>query len=158
MDNTLYAPPRAVVADIVPGPSMARPWQVRVAVALCWLIVVLTVPDLVNSILAAVPDVSRLTAFLAAIYGLAIVVVVLLATLNVLMARGYRWARIVFSVVTLLDLLVRCQNVSVGFEQAWYFGVLNIAVTLLDIAALCLLFTGPANAWFKTRGGQIEAS
>jgi hypothetical protein len=158
MNNDPYAPPKAVVDDVISGPPMTRPWQVRVAVAICWLIVVFTIPEFFEgAFLSGIGDV-REKAFLAFLIGFAVGVLALLAVLNVLLARGYRWARIVFSVFSLLDLLTRIQNALTSFDQGWYMGLLNVLEGLLTIAALCLLFTGPANAWFRTRGGQVEAA
>jgi hypothetical protein len=157
MDNTPYAPPRAPVADVIPGLPMPRPWQVRAALVLCWLIPVFTFPELADDLFTSVPGDAQETSFFVFLAGFVIVAFALLGLLYMLLARGYRWARIVFAVFSLLDLISRVKSAPEGFAQAWYLGVLNIVVMLLSVAALCLLFTGPANAWFRTRGGRIEA-
>ena len=66
-------------------------------------------------------------------------------------------ARVVFSIMTLLDVFSRARALSTGSERAWYWSAQSVLMCLLGVAALVLLFTGPANAWFRTRGGRVEA-
>src|SRR5262245_24042325 len=109
MNNDPYAPPQAVVADIAPEPRAIGPWQVRVAVALCWLNAALTIPEVVVNVFESTPGHVRSALFFAAMAGVAIVVTAFLVFMYVFLGRGYRWARVVFSIVTLLDVLGRIQ-------------------------------------------------
>jgi hypothetical protein len=155
MTNDLYAPPRSAVADVIPGPLMSRPWQVTLAVRLCWTSALLSLPVVVDVVWfqgpAGVPR-SVYVGIMSAVY---VPLFALMIVLFVFLARGYRWARVVYSVLTLLGLLGLIQSVPDGFARTWYLGVLNVLVGLLDAATVWLLFTGPANLWFRTRGGRI---
>jgi hypothetical protein len=79
----------------------------------------------------------------------------LFVVLYVTMARGFRWARIAYSVLTLLGLFGAYKFIPQTFERATYLGVLYVIVGVLGIATLWLLFTAPANAWFRTGGGRL---
>jgi hypothetical protein len=155
MNNDLYAPPRAAVADVIPGPLMARPWQVTLAVRLCWLSTLLALPAVID-VLSKTPVGVERPAYLAITLAVYVPLFALSFVLYVLMARGYRWSRIVYSALTLFGLVGIVRYAPDEFARAWYLGVLNILVGLLGAATLWLLFTGPANAWFRTRGGRIE--
>ena len=155
MANDLYAPPRAAVADVIPGPPMARPWQVTLAVRLCWLSTLLSLPDVIDTLYfrphAGVPDAvyrGTLLAFYLPMFALVVVVYVYLA-------RGYRWSRVLYSALTLIGLVGMIRLIPDDFARTWYLVVFNALVGLLGAATLWLLFTGPANAWFRTRGGRI---
>jgi hypothetical protein len=157
MDNTPYAPPQAPVADITPGPLMTRPWQVRVAVWLCSLGLLMTLPEAIRDFLFAHSGVNQMD-YKGAMLFVYVPLCGLFGLLFVLLAHGIRWARIGYSVLTLLGLFGMMQSVPLSFERAWYFGVLNLLTGLMSAVTLWLLFTGPANAWFRTRGGRIEAT
>jgi hypothetical protein len=156
MDNSPYAPPQAVVADVIPGPTMIRPWQVRVAVALCWLGTLLTLPEASHEFLLPHEDVEQ-SVYVGVLLVAYVPLYALFCLLYVLMARGHRWARVVYAALQLLGYLAMFQTVPASFDRGWLYGVLNVLVGLQGVATLWLLFTGAANAWFRTRGGRIEA-
>jgi hypothetical protein len=154
MTNDLYAPPRAAVADVIPGPIMARPWQVTLAVRLAWLSLFLPLPAIYDELFvstSAEASPPMLLGFFLTTYA---ILIALLIVLFVSMARGYRWARIVYSALVLWGLFEMFRSVPAEFERTWYFGVLHVVENLIGAATLWLLFTGPANAWFRTRGGR----
>jgi hypothetical protein len=74
-------------------------------------------------------------------------------------ASAYRaaspWQLIGYVALTLLGLLGSYQSIPNNFARATYLGVLSIVVGLLGILTVCLLFTAPANAWFRTGGGRL---
>jgi hypothetical protein len=156
MNNDLYAPPRAVVADVISGPLMARPWQVTLAVYLAGVCLLLPLPGVFDAFMLQTPAELReplLWGFLLALFAL---LIALYIVLFVSMARGYRWARIVYSALTLWGLVDTYRSISDTLARAWYFVVLDIGESVVGAATLWLLFTSAANAWFRTRGGRIE--
>lgn len=134
---------------------MARPWQVRTAVGLCFLSLLLELPGVVDELWFRIPDDIRATSFFGVMIGVISLVIVLICVLIVLLAHGYRWARVVYAIVALLGLAQVFSSVPESFGRATYLGILSVVAYTLDVAALCLLFTRPANAWFRTRGGRI---
>ncbi len=156
MNNDLYAPPRAAVADVTPGPLMARPWQVTLAVNLAWVCLLLPLPGVYDMLMFEIPADIREPLFVKFLLTACALLIALYIVLFVSMARGYRWARIVYSVLTLWGMVDTYRSISDSFARAWYFGVLDIGEIVFGAAALWLLFTSAANAWFRTRGGRIE--
>ena len=156
MDNSPYAPPQAPVADVTPEALMARPWQVRAALGLWVLSLLVTLPAFIRDLRGSHGDVDQ-TLYRISLLTAGVPLCALIVLMFVLLARGYRWARIIYSALTLLGFFGMFRTVPVSFELAWYFGVLNVLSGLLGAATLWLLFTGPANAWFRTRGGRFEA-
>ncbi len=69
----------------------------------------------------------------------------------IFMRRGQNWARIVLAVVGGLLVLFALVSLAGGTAGAVVQSLLTLVVV---IAALVLMFTGPANAWFAARRGS----
>src|SRR5687767_14633584 len=150
MNNDLYAPPRAAVADVVPGPLMARPWQVTLAVYLACVCLLLPLPGVYDQLMFQTPAEVREPLLLKFFLTAYAILIALFIVLFVSMARGYRWARIVYSALTLWGMVEMYRSMADTFARAWYFGVLDVGEGLVGAATLWLLFTSAANAWFRT--------
>jgi hypothetical protein len=86
----------------------------------------------------------------SAIFTLAALAVAItfLGVLTRSLARGGRWARNLYSVITVISIAQMYRTLPVDFAHATSLGWLNIAAHALGMLTLGLLFTRPANAWF----------
>jgi hypothetical protein len=142
MPKNPYAPPSADVADLPrPEPTRARPKQVAFATLLLWIGLVLSLPGLY---LAA----SRSEdGFHPVVMGVSGAMYVFAAVLNVLIYRGYNWARIVTLILTLISLPMYFLDEPIPLSATET--ALNLVVLLLEVVALYLIFTNPGALWFK---------
>ena len=151
MTHNPYAPPGAVVADAPDPPSMPRPWQVSWASWMCVLSVAAGIPDFTREV---VTDTNRDAMGVAWFVLLGIVIAVFAAFAAWVIPsiyRGHRWARVAYCVYALLGILGLFSWLSEKFAVAWYFGVLSLLGTALDLAVVVLLFLPAANAYFDQR-------
>ena len=63
--------------------------------------------------------------------------------------QGRNWARIVHLVFLGLGLVMIYWALPKTFSMSTIRGVVYVVQTLLNVAAMMLLFSRPANAWFK---------
>ena len=63
--------------------------------------------------------------------------------------KGWRWGRILYAVVVVLGVVSAFTAVPVWFQRSLFLGVTDLLSNLADIAALVMLFTPAANAWFR---------
>jgi uncharacterized membrane protein (DUF2068 family) len=152
MDHNPYSPPQTEVREAPPDDIEQRPRQVKLAVRLFWVELVVGVVQfattLPSSNRGAEPIVIALTvAFLGVLFvAEAIVIYKLWVRRN--------WARYVALVATLLGLLEFVQSISRGHLTTAPGELGFSAVELvLDAVALFLLFTSPGKEWFKKPKG-----
>jgi hypothetical protein len=146
MEQNPYAAPAARVADADAVRPAERPIQVTRAVWLLWT--VLALGTVVNFIRpqGAVP-MGMLMAIVIWLLSTAIYVLFI-----VKIAAGRNWARIVYLVLTLLGFLFIPVSWSVLVEvmkSSVLYTVVYFLNTAISVYALYLLFTKPANAWFR---------
>jgi hypothetical protein len=145
MDRNPYAAPSAPVSDPLPQP-IERPPQVKWAVQLLWLTLLLGVASLIAN-----PRKLEGVELIATIAGGA-VMVGLEAWLIVKIASGRNWARIVYLILTVLGFAsigIAWQTYVATFSASALTAVLYALQTVTEIAALYLLFTKPGARWFK---------
>ena len=151
MTHNPYAPPTAIVADAPDPPSMPRPWPVTWASWMCVLSMTAAVPDFVREV---ANDHERgsmgalwwvlLVLFIGVFVGFGALVIPAIY-------RGRGWARLAYCAFAALGIAGIYWYLSEKFAAAWYFGVLNLLSTALDLAVIVLLFLPAANAYFNLR-------
>jgi hypothetical protein len=72
------------------------------------------------------------------------------AMLNVMIARGYNWARIAYLVLTVLSAAILWSTWQQLIGEGSIELVLNAVSVALELVALFLLFTRPGSLWFRT--------
>jgi hypothetical protein len=159
MTHNPYSPPSAPVSDSpeVHPPRGPRPWQVTRAIYLCCLSLAFAVPGVVHGILTdeSIEDMDVqlyrviLAAFMALIFAVIVWVVVSIYL-------GRRWARLVYAALTALGVISAWTDVPEAFSTAWFYGVLYLSSTALDVAIVVLLFMAEPNAWFSQDGRRAH--
>lgn len=138
-----YAPPQT---PFVIEANRPVPLGIRVAVAMLALSLACDIPivDLGSNDETSLPMIALSLALIASIYGLYVFFIFKVY-------QGKHWARIITLICTffagLTWLLPGEVNGIVGSTE-W---VLNVTSVALDTFALLILFTKPANAWFKAK-------
>jgi hypothetical protein len=147
-----YAPPSSTVSDIESGAPMERPRVVRIAYALCWLSMVVSIPSIVDALVTE----GEATGDTQAIYigfGLIYVAILGFGVYVILsIGRARNWARIVYTVLTALSLVAVLGSLEESFQRPWYSWSADLLTTSMDIAIVALLFRPAANEWYGLRG------
>jgi len=139
-DNN-YAPPKAQVADVVPLIRLRLPGEVLIAVFLLYAVIGLIATGYVVADKRLWPPYFE--------YGL-VLTGALWMLIPYFISRRSRVARVVLLVLVLFALLGTALNLvfhvhgpTIPRPMAW-------AAVVLRVIAICLLYTKPANAWFKS--------
>jgi len=131
---------------------MERPRVVRIAYALCWLSMVMSIPSIVDAIATEGESAGNVQAIYigfgllyAAILGFGVYVILSIG-------RARNWARIVYTVLTALSLVAVLGSLEESFQRPWYSWSADLLTTSMDIAIVALLFRPAANEWYRLRG------
>jgi hypothetical protein len=141
-----FAPPLSDVRD-QESPRSPPPAGVALAIRFLWISLALGIPSFLYGF-------SRSPGGVA--FGISVVVQLALvgfaAYINVSIYRARNWARIVALVLTVLEVGILLFGLT-STEEAVIEVVCNWVAAALDVAAMYLLFTRTASAWFKRTGG-----
>lgn len=144
-----YAPPKATVEDVSSGAEPPRPAAVTRALQLLWAAVAVSfVSGILNAFLTETPDVPRGLYLGFMIFGWVAGFLIIWWILTSI-ARGKNWARIVqlvlflFGIVGVLMVFAMPQEVPAAI---WVLYAIQMA---LNLWGMILLFSPPANAWFR---------
>ena len=142
-----YTPPSSNVTDVTPERS--KPRQVRWAVKLLWIDLMLSVPAAFLSYQRGADQydgagAAIAVALTAALFALAAFVIVNLD-------RGFNWARIIQVVLVGLALLMMSVPGNDLAPPAPIETVLEYVTLALEIIALYLVFTRPGTSWYARR-------
>lgn len=137
-----YAPPRTTFAIEANRPA---PLGVRIAVAILSLSLACSIPNVsLGSIReTSLPMIASNVAGIASFYGLYVFFIFKVY-------QGKHWARIITLMFTIFAGLTWVAPERVNGIYGSTEWVLNITSLVLDTFALLILFTKPANTWFKT--------
>lgn len=144
--NDRFAPPTSDVGDRAPERE-PPPGRLVLAVKLLWASLALGIPSLVYE--AGRSADGAVASFIGLAVQLAMVAFV--AYVNVSIFRGRNWARIVGLLLTLLEVAFLLAAPTLP-DAAVIETVCNWIAAALDVAAMVMLFTLPASAWFKPFG------
>jgi len=141
-----FAPPLSAVEDRRPRWS-PPPRGVALAVRFLWISLAMGLPSCAYELNRSPGgvDFAISVAFQVALLAFG-------AYINVSIYRARNWARIVALVLTVLEtgaLLFGLTSANAAVIEV----ICNWVATALDIAAMCLLFTDAASAWFRRKGG-----
>ena len=136
-----YAPPRTGVGDVVSGVPIAKPPQVRYAVALMWISLFLDIVDTV-----ADPPFAEAELVPQAIIALVLVVQ---AVFIVLVSAGHNWARILFLVMFALGTLMALSDFGEQYARSRLVAWIDVSSMVVEALALYLIFTRPGSRWFR---------
>ena len=147
--NNPYAPPKAAVGDVSSGAEPPRPEPVSRALKLLWAAVAVSfVSGIINAYLTETPGVPKAMFAGMMVVGWVVGLVIIWWILSSI-GKGKNWARIVqlvffiFGILGVLMVFAMPQQVP-GVVWALY------AVQMgLNTWGVILLFSGPANAWFR---------
>ncbi len=146
MSRNPYSPPTASVADPPPGAPLVRPVVVRRAVQLLWISFG---GGFLGGIFHAGPSEPwTITLGFMAAFGS------ILAWLIVKIAGRRNWARITYLILAVVSDVDSVSSLPSSRDLYHAYPgvlVLDISGLVLEAVALCLLFTRPANAWFRVR-------
>jgi hypothetical protein len=128
------------------SPEAAKPSSVVLSVRLLWGALALGVLRLLleSPKLAATPN-------LMVMAGGFVVALAIYALLIAKISSGRNWARMIFLVLMLADLLLSMPGVVGGFGRAPLGASMALAGAGLQVWALVLLFTDPGKAWFQKK-------
>jgi peptidoglycan/LPS O-acetylase OafA/YrhL len=152
-DDRRYLPPTAELLDVDAEREIAeRPRQVRWATVLLWLSFTLgTAVTAYDWRQATGADPSELApATTAVIAGFTVALFALNAFLNVMVYQGRNWARIVYLGVALLGVAFFFLPGD-GEPESLTERVAYAMGSVLDLAAMALVFTRPGSLWFRRR-------
>jgi Ca2+/H+ antiporter len=152
MNDNRYAAPAAAVADLDEAAITDRPNNVVIAVYLLWFQLAIGIPGMVYQVLNPSTEVAAgamRTALFVTTSLIVIGSVALYAFLNWKCWQGRNWARIVHLIFLILGLVMIFWALRATFTQSRIQGVVYIVQMMLNVAAVVLLFTRPASAWYK---------
>jgi hypothetical protein len=154
MSHNPYTPPAAVVADVETLTPLARPRHVTIAVHLLWITLVIGVPGAIYSLVTG--ENSAMSRGMQIAFSLVVWAISWTIAIWLLLSvrKGKNWARIVEAVFLGLGLLFAFWAVRLMFTMGWYMGGIYLLQTVLNTAAVALLFTPSSNAWFRAIKNQ----
>jgi hypothetical protein len=148
MATNPYSAPKAVVADpkLV---AVERPRVVTRAVALLWISFLAA---LVSSYLdVAFPEDAGADSVWIGIFVITTIWLAVVAWLIFKLARGRNWARFLYLILAVLSyglLAFAWQEFAADFRNEPVKAAVGVAGMTMELVAMYLLFTKPANAWY----------
>jgi hypothetical protein len=148
-----YQPPKALVADVAPGEDKTPiPMLANIGVGLLWINFTL---NLIGGAiqLPGVLERSRQfgTAMAVSLIGVVVVLTLLLACVIHFISRRRHWARILYLAIFLIGLPFFLLAIGQTFASSFATGIGAVLKTMVQAAALMLLFLPSSNAWFRAR-------
>jgi hypothetical protein len=125
---------------------------VVIGVSLLWIQLALGIPGMVYQALNPGVEITEEMVRTIALVTMAVVMlgsVALYSLLNWKCWQGRNWARIVHLVFLGLGLAMTFWALPQTFSRSTMLGVMYVVQTLLSVAAMVLLFSRPANAWYR---------
>jgi hypothetical protein len=146
MSENPYNPPKSEVRDSPSVRAIAeRPRQILLyAVALLWVSLALGIPTAIYDYKKASTE-----AFAPFVLVVMILVYALGICLNIFVARGHNWARIVLLIFTGVTILSFIGYIEEYLQDPMVYVVLNALTIVMDGVALYLLFSRPGALWFR---------
>lgn len=80
-----------------------------------------------------------------------IVITLVFLFLTYRIGKGANWARITMLILVILSVISKITYIPIVFSTSFMVGIVSIVVMLLQIIALCFLFSKVSRAWFKGR-------
>lgn len=142
---TPYSPPKSKVTDPPEAEHpFPKPLQVRIAVALLWISILLVAPTTYVEYTVTQDNAARV--ILLVFTG---VMIAFACFLNVKISSGRNWARVTFLIVLVLSWIL--MFLPGGRDLTTMEIAVNGASAIVDAVAAYLLFTRPGALWFLPR-------
>jgi hypothetical protein len=156
-EDRRYAPPSTPLRDVEAEHELSeRPVQVRWASVLLWLSFTLGGALAVHELRQA-SSAELAPAVDAVLAGFTVGALAISALLNVMIYKGHNWARIVYlllAVLAVVLLLVPSEGQALTMTETLGYALSS----LLDFAAMALVFTKPGALWFRRRRFRTAAA
>jgi len=78
-----------------------------------------------------------------------VIIILLFLFLTYRVGKGANWARITMLVLIILGVIIKIAYIPLVFGTSFMVGVSLIVVMILQILALCFLYSKSSNSWFK---------
>jgi hypothetical protein len=140
--NHNYAPPKAPVADPAPSVTPPMPSQVRVAVYLLYAQIALVMVSTFAVLQKTLPFYGQLSG---------VGTVAIWALVPYFISKASRLARVILVVLVLLAVAGTAVTLSLHLHVSTIPRSISWIAFALRVIATGLLFTKPANAWFKRK-------
>ena len=153
MAHNPYTPPDAPVTNIGFAPAPPRPWQLKAALGIMSLALLVTLLNVtMRPVVLTMNHDETLEIIRQVVY---LLMFALLVVLVVCTGRGHRWARIVYSALAVMSLVGALGGLPASFPRPRFDRVLYLLSITADSATVVLLFTPASNARFRRRA-QVE--
>jgi hypothetical protein len=144
-----YAPPKAVVDDVSSGTEPPRPANVSRAMQLLWAAVAISfVSGILNAYLTETPNVPKSMYVGFLLFGWVVGFLIVWWILSSI-GKGKNWARIVQLVLFLFGIFGMLMVFAMPQKVSAVIWVLYAIQMGLNLWGMVLLFSAPANAWFR---------
>ncbi len=147
MDRNPYAAPVVNVDQV--KELRERPWPVKTALLLLSLSLAMSVPHVVFRFTRETAGGGLRNVELVVLVVSLVTMLTLASVIFTAIWRGWRWGRILYAIVVVLGSISALSAIPVWFRRSTYLGAMDLVSTLADIAALAMLFTPAATAWFR---------
>ncbi len=145
-----YKPPAAKVADVEWPPPIERPFNVTWGIRFLWLEMLISLPGYFETFAQPAEQTDRtVQTFVTAFIAVIVVSMLVMAWLTVMAWKGRNWARIAHLVVLLIGVAVGLWLVPSISEESPAYDVAYLLQSVLNVVGVGLLFTPPANAWYR---------
>jgi len=149
MSSTPYAPPKAPAGD--PLESLKMPREVRAAIALSWIVLVLKSGNNLWKI-SQDPEVGADLLFTSLWLGITATAIALTAVFIYFASRHRNWGRVGLLVWTLGSWVFWLMYPPAFSEYPWWKWTITATLIAMELVALLLLFGEKGSAWYRLRG------
>jgi hypothetical protein len=157
-DDRRYAPPSTPLRDVEAERELSeRPAQVRWATALLWLSFTLGAALAVYELRHG-SSAELAPAVDAVLLGFTVGALAFSALLNVMIFKGHNWARIVYLLLAVVAVVLLLMPSEEGQALTLTETIGYALSSLLDFAAMVLVFTRPGALWFQRRRFKTAAA
>ena len=128
---------------------MDAPAQVKTAITLLWLSLLISIVD---ALVTVIPEEKDIRVALSVIVAATFVLWGLLIHFT---SRRRNWARILLLTLTVLGLALYFVWPEDLLLAPWWSLAATAIYTVLDVAALIMLFSGPGAEWFRGQATKV---
>lgn len=78
-----------------------------------------------------------------------VIIIILFLFLTYQIGKGANWARVTMLILVILNVISKIAYTPIVFATSFMVGVSSIVVMILQIIAMCFLYSKASNSWFK---------
>jgi hypothetical protein len=145
-----YKPPTARVADVEPPLPIDRPFNVTWGIRFLWLELVISLPGFFETFAKPAEQTDRtVQTFVMAFVAVIVASMLVMGWVTVMAWKGRNWARITHLLVLLVGAAVSLLVMPSMSDESPPYDVAYLLQSALNVVGVGLLFTPPANAWYR---------